>query len=207
MTSSDPRITVFVDPACPFAWATSRWLTGIAERRGVAVTWRQMSLATLNEGQEMSGAHAERMHTSRRAGRLLAAAGDAVFADLYRALGRRLHTDNQPLTDDLAVEALAECGLDAGLHAAMDDDSHDDAVAEAHALSQETLGGPGGSPITVIGDRAFFGPVLTGIPDAEEGDRLFDGLSALATTRAFAQVERPRTGPPDLAETDLAGVA
>lgn len=195
-----PSVTVFVDPACPFAWATSRWLTGIADRRGIPVTWRQMSLATLNEGREMEGPHAQRMVMSRRAGRLLAAAGEAAYADLYRALGRRLHTEGQELTDDLVVAALTECGLDPDLVTALDDPGYDAAVAAAHAASQDALGASGGSPITVIADRAFFGPVLTGIPSAADADRLFDGLSALATTEAFAQIERPRQGPPDLAE-------
>lgn len=194
-------IECFVDPACPFAWATSRWLLDVTARRGVPVEWRQMSLAVLNEGREMEGAHAQRMVTSRRAGRLLAAVaatGESV-GGIYTALGRRLHCDGRELSTEVAIEALAECGYDTDLAAALDDESFDAAVATAHQRSQDTLGSVGGSPITVIDERAFFGPVLTEVPAGEDADRLFDGLVAVADTAAFAQLERPRVGPPVLA--------
>ncbi|GAB23072.1 hypothetical protein GOPIP_039_00190 [Gordonia polyisoprenivorans NBRC 16320 = JCM 10675] len=208
MTSSpttDPGVGVgvveiYVDPACPFAWAASRWLAGVAERRGVPAIWRPMSLAVLNEDREVGGAHAERMTVSRRTGRLLAAAGDEAMRDLYFALGRRLHSEGRALSASLVGEALQECALPADLVAAMDDSSLDDVVRRAHRVSQEALGGTGGSPITVFDGRAYFGPVLTGIPGRDEADRLFDALTTLAGTEAFAQVERPRSGPPDLAE-------
>ncbi|QTI68718.1 DsbA family protein [Gordonia polyisoprenivorans] len=193
-------VEIYVDPACPFAWAASRWLAGVAERRGVGATWRPMSLAVLNEDREVGGAHAERMIVSRRTGRLLAAAGDEAMRELYFALGRRLHSDGSPLSERLVLEALAECALPTDLVAAMDDPVWDDAVRRAHRASQEALGGTGGSPITVFGGRAYFGPVLTGIPGRDEADRLFDALTTLAGTTAFAQVERPRSGPPNLAE-------
>ncbi|MFW0794064.1 DsbA family protein [Gordonia sp. CPCC 205515] len=201
MTEHAPTVDIYVDPACPFGWVTSRWLAGVAERRGVEVTWHQMSLAVLNDGREMDGAHAERMVTSRHAGRLLAATADLVPAkDLYLALGRRLHTEGLALTDDVAAAALTECGLDSASTTAMYDDRWDDAVAEAHRRSQEALGGTGGCPITVVSGRAFFGPVLTEIPSTDEADRLFDGLVALSDAPAFAQMERPRVGPPKLEE-------
>ncbi|MBE7192684.1 MAG: hypothetical protein INR66_09360 [Gordonia polyisoprenivorans] len=192
-------VEIYVDPACPFAWAASRWLAGVAERRGVPAIWRPMSLAVLNEC-EVGGAHAERMTVSRRTGRLLAAAGDEAMRDLYFALGRRLHSEGRALSASLVGEALQECALPADLVAAMDDSSLDDVVRRAHRVSQEALGGTGGSPITVFDGRAYFGPVLTGIPGRDEADRLFDALTTLAGTEAFAQVERPRSGPPDLAE-------
>ncbi|MDF3283659.1 MULTISPECIES: DsbA family protein [unclassified Gordonia (in: high G+C Gram-positive bacteria)] len=193
-------VEIYVDPACPFAWAASRWLAGVAERRGVHATWRPMSLAVLNEDREVGGAHAERMTVSRRTGRLLAAAGDEAMRELYFALGRRLHSEGRALSASLVSEALRECALPADLVAVMDDPVWDDAVRRAHRASQEALGGTGGSPITVFGGRAYFGPVLTGIPGRDEADRLFDALTTLAGTAAFAQVERPRSGPPNLAE-------
>lgn len=201
MTERPTQVEIFVDPACPFAWAASRWLVGAAERRGAVVTWKQMSLAVLNEGNETQGAHAARIAMSRRAGRVIAAAADpADIGPLYMALGQRLHTDGRELSDEVVREALSECGLDPAGVGAMDNDRWDAAVHAAHQRSQEALGGTGGSPITVIDGRAFFGPVLTEIPDEADADRLFDGLLALAATRAFAQVERPRVGPPDLRE-------
>lgn len=200
-TPAGPATEIYVDPVCPFAWVTSRWLDGVSLRRGVSVEWRQMSLSTLNEGHTMSGAHAERMVASRRAGRVFAAAAElAPMKDLYLAFGRRLHADERSLTTELMREALSECGLDPALAGAMGDPRYDDAVAAAHERSQTALGGTGGSPIVVIDGRAFFGPVLTEIPDPQSADRLFDGLAALAAIPAFAQVERPRVGQPNVKE-------
>ncbi len=196
-------IECYIDPACPFAWATSRWLTDVAGRRGMPLEFKQMSLAVLNADREMTGAHADRMVTSRRAGRLLAAVADASeeasISAIYTALGRRLHCNGEELSPELAADALVEAGLDPALADALDDPRFDDAVSRAHELSQKSLGSVGGSPITVIDGHAFFGPVLTEVPTGADADKLFDGLLAIADTPAFAQLERPRVGPPALA--------
>ncbi|GAB88896.1 mycothiol-dependent nitroreductase Rv2466c family protein [Gordonia rhizosphera] len=201
MSDQSHTVEINVDPLCPFAWVASRWLDGVAERRGVSVAWKQMSLAVLNEGQELDAERAARMEISWRAGRLLAAAADASdVKDLYMAIGRRLHTEGLEFTDELARSALVEVGSDPSLVSVMNDASRDDAVRKAHRLSQEALGGTAGTPIIVIDGRAFFGPVLTEIPSPSEADRLFDALTTLAGIPAFAQMERPMVGPPNLQE-------
>ncbi len=198
---TDTDVKIYGDPICPFTWVTSRWLTSAAEHSDVRVTWRLMSLAVLNEDQDADDAQAARLQTSRRIGRLVAAAtGTEDFGELYTALGRRLHAEGNELTDELAREALSECGLEPSLVSAMDDESWDDAVRAAHQRSQDALGDSGGSPITVVNGRAFFGPVLTEIPAPEEAVRLFGGFTALASSPAFAQVERPKSGPPNMHE-------
>lgn len=198
---TDTDIELYGDPVCPFTWVTSRWLAGVAARGDARVTWRLMSLAVLNEGQDADEAQAARLRTSRRIGRLVAATtGTHDFGELYTALGRRLHAEGNELTDELAREALSECGLDPSLVSAMDDESWDDSVRKAHQRAQDALGDTGGSPITVVNGRAFFGPVLTEIPAPEEASRLFDGFTALAASPSFAQVERPRSGPPKMHE-------
>lgn len=55
MTSGPPvgSVEFWFDPACPFTWRTSRWLAGVAARRGFDVQWRLMSLSILNEGREV----------------------------------------------------------------------------------------------------------------------------------------------------------
>ncbi len=36
-------ISVFVDPACPWAWLTSRWITEVAPKRELTIRWRSFS--------------------------------------------------------------------------------------------------------------------------------------------------------------------
>ena len=200
------NIDCYVDPACPFAWATSRWLTDVADRRDdVTLTLRQMSLAVLNADAiatgDMDPGMAHHMEISRGGGRLLAAAPDKAFADLYAALGRRVHLDHADVDTDVARTALEECGLDTTIAAAIDDPAHDAAVADAHAAAVAAYGEPSGTPLVAIDGRTFFGPVITEIPTGDAADGLLDALAVVARTPAFAQLQRPRSGPPTLTTT------
>lgn len=197
------NIDCYVDPACPFAWATSRWLTDVAARHDdVTLTLRQMSLAVLNADAIASGdmdpGKAHHMKISRAGGRLLAAAPDDAFSALYSALGRRIHLDHADVDTDVARTALEECGLDSTLAAAIDDPAHDAAVADAHAAAVAAYGEPSGTPLVAIDGRTFFGPVITEIPTGDAADDLLDALAVVARTPAFAQLQRPRSGPPTL---------
>lgn len=200
------NIDCHVDPACPFAWATSRWLTDVAGRRDdITLTLRQMSLAVLNADAIASGdmdpGMAHHMNISRAGGRLLAAAPGDAFADLYAALGRRIHLDHAEVTSDVARAALEECGLPGDLAAAVDDPGHDAAVEDAHEFAVAAYGEPSGTPLVTVDGRTFFGPVITEIPTGAAADDLLDALVVIARTPAFAQLQRPRSGPPTLTTT------
>lgn len=201
------NIECFIDPACPFAWATSRWLTDVARRRdGVTLTLRQMSLAVLNAeaiaGDTMDPKMTHHMEVSRSGGRLLAAAPVEKFADLYTALGRQIHHDRADVDISVARVALEECGLDPALADAIDDESLDQVVESAHAGAVAAYGEPSGTPLVAVDGRTFFGPVITEIPTGSEADDLFEALVLLARSRSFAQLQRPRSGPPILTTSE-----
>jgi 2-hydroxychromene-2-carboxylate isomerase len=205
MTSTDtgatPRVDFWFDPACPFSWMTSRWITEVAQARPLDLHWHVMSLAVLNEGQELPPQYAEKMGAARQGVRLAVAAaqrhGDDVLAALYTALGTRIYRDGRAFDVTVAAEALAEVGLDADLVDALDDASLDDAVAASHREGQQAVGEDVGTPVVAVDGRAFFGPVITPIAHGQEGLDLFEGLRLLSGTSAFSELKRARNGPPD----------
>ncbi|APE36389.1 disulfide bond formation protein DsbA [Nocardia mangyaensis] len=85
------EIDLYVDPVCPFAWVTSRWLLAAAEGSPHTVRLRQMSLAVLNDDHDVDADHQPMIERSRRLGRVFTAAtataGHDAFARLYDTLG------------------------------------------------------------------------------------------------------------------------
>ena len=105
-------------------------------------------------------------------------------------------------TSEFVVPALAEAGLPADLADALDEASWD---AEIQAETDEALSLTGrdvGTPILHFGPPdgpAFFGPVISRLPDAERALELWDHVSALAHFPSFAELkrslrERPQVG-------------
>ncbi|WP_134662876.1 MULTISPECIES: disulfide bond formation protein DsbA [unclassified Amycolatopsis] len=190
-------VVLYGDPVCPFAWLAYRWLADT----GAEFSVRPMSLAVLNEGNTVEEGHRQRVEDSLHAGRVRAAIADpAAAARFHVALGRRIHEQRQPLDSALLRAALRDAELPEDLAQQANSTDADPSVRRAHQESQDALGETGGSPITAIDGRAFFGPVLTELPAPAEGRSLLDALRATAAVPAFAEFRRPRTGTPTIPE-------
>ncbi|WP_031464513.1 hypothetical protein [Sciscionella sediminilitoris] len=194
------EVALYGDPVCPFAWLAYRWLSeAIPEPESLRLY--PMSLAVLNEGREVAPGHRGRIADSRSVGRVLAAIDDhRVRAALFTAIGVRVHEREERVDDGLLRAALREAGMPGELLSAAHTDAHDPAMRAMHQLSQDALGSTGGSPITTIDGRTFFGPVLTEPPGPDEGRALFEALATVAAVPAFAELRRNRTGAPTLAK-------
>ncbi|WP_440070825.1 mycothiol-dependent nitroreductase Rv2466c family protein [Streptosporangium sp. OZ121] len=215
---SEDLVDFWFDPGCPWAWITSRWILEVREVRPITINWREMSLAVINEKQDLSEEYRERVEIGRGTMRVFAAAraaaGDAAVGDLYTTLGTRYHgedglfrrpRDTKPdgglagrraameALEPVIAAALADAGLPAGLLAARTDGAWDEAIHASHALVPGGKRNPsliGVPTISVNGHAGQFGPVISEIPAGERAGRLWDAFKVLATEETFFELKR-----------------
>lgn len=209
MTTSR-SVTMFFDVSCPFAWVTSRWLKEVQKVRDVDVTWAPMSLSLLNEGRDLPEDYM-RMMIAAKAPALVSAAVYTHHPDLvdafYTEMGTRIH-DGEGIDkqdphgyDELLHTTLAHIGADPALYDAAhktadEPGSFEQQLRASHDKALELVGNEVGTPVLRLGDRAFFGPVLTRIPTGEVAGELFDASVVLGSYPHFFELKRSRTEGP-----------
>jgi 2-hydroxychromene-2-carboxylate isomerase len=213
-------IRFYFDPVCPFAWMTSKWVRLVQSQRDYAVEWRTISLRVLNAHldydahfpPEYAAGHTAGLRLLRVVHAARAEHGPEVVGRLYEALGRRIF-ETQPLeeqvvdgldvrgTADFLLPVLDELGLPRDLARSLDETSLDHGIGaeteEALALTGKDVGTP------IIHFRpphgvAFFGPVISRLPDDEDAVRLWDHVVGLAGFPGFAELKRSLRERPQL---------
>jgi 2-hydroxychromene-2-carboxylate isomerase len=189
-------VTFFFDPVCPWTWRASRWLSTVAEARGLDVEWRPFSLLVLNDGpDEEHGATLEVSHRALRLVEWLHRAGrQGDITGLYTALGELAHEAGFAFDDTLVTQAVRGAGLTAD-GTALDDDSLDAGVRASTGEALEAAGPGVGSPVLTVpgAARGLHGPVLKAVPDKPEALALWAAVEPLFGIGEFFEIKRGRT--------------
>jgi hypothetical protein len=199
-TSTKTAVEFWFDPSCPWAWMTSRWVDEVARYRDLDVTWKVMSLAVLNENNDVSESYKAFFPRALRYTRLVAAVkelhGQEFVKPLYDALGTRIHPGGSKDPDTVIPEALAEVGLPTGLIRYSLTDEFDEPMRASHFDGINRVGQDVGTPVIAVNGVAFFGPVISPAPKGEDAVKLWDGTVAVASYPGFFEIKRTRTVDP-----------
>ncbi|MGZ4625709.1 MAG: mycothiol-dependent nitroreductase Rv2466c family protein [Kineosporiaceae bacterium] len=188
------------DPACPWAWMTSRWIMEVEKVRGIEVRWHVMSLAVLNEGRDLPEKYRAAMERAWGPVRVIIAArelhGEKYVKALYDAMGTRIHPGRSKDFSQVIRESLEEVGLPGELAGYAGRDDFDALLRESHWEGISLVGEDVGTPVVAVNGTAFFGPVVTPAPKGEAAGRLWDGCLLVASMPGFYEIKRTRTQAP-----------
>jgi len=197
-------VHLHIDPACPWAWLTSRWLAEVERVRPVRVVTRLFDLAEINREADRDN---RRMAASHSAGELAmrvlvlverVAGGDAM-ARAYAEIGEAYQERAEPLGEASTLRpALQRAGLDPDLvEQAWADDSTMAELMRMHSAACER--GVFGVPALCFEEGpATFGPVVDRHLSGEEAGELWDHVSWLLRRGFFFELKRNRTSRADV---------
>jgi 2-hydroxychromene-2-carboxylate isomerase len=203
-------VEFFVDPSCPWAWITSRWLKEVAPRRDLEITWRSYCLEIrddygvaptmpeeFREAALVGHALSHRMLRMFEAAR--ARAGEESVDALYTAWGERFFVRGAAHDEGLLAACLAGCGRDGELADAADDDKWDGPIIAAMEVAY-AFGGPKTQTPTIVvrtdPPHGFKGPVMAPAPTGDAAVRLWDAIEVVSSEPGFFEITRPRANRP-----------
>ena len=220
-TSTSTDIRFYFDPVCPFCWLTSKWIRMVRAERGLTVDWRFISLRLINEHidydahfpPEYEAGHTAGLRLLRVVARARAEHGATAVDSLQAALGAHIF-DTPPAdgadektnremrgTRSFLEPILRDADLPIDLADALEDATRDDAIRadgeEALALTGKDVG----TPIIHFEPPdgvAFFGPVISRLPEPDRAVELWDHVVGLSRFPGFAELKRSLREQPQL---------
>lgn len=164
-----PLVRVWIDPGCPWAWQTVRWLRELRDRRVVDLDWYVFSLEV-----NASESDTPFFDAAKRYGETLVAlalarheGGDEAFEAFYSALGVRLHDHGEPISPELARKAAVDADMPGLVDRSVADPSlADEVVAEyREARTLDIFGVP---TLQLGGAPPIYGPIVPLAPTGDE---------------------------------------
>lgn len=218
---STAAIRFYFDPVCPFCWLTSKWVRMVQSERHFTVDWRFISLRLINSHidydahfpPEYEAGHTAGLRLLRVAARTRAEHGPQALDSLQTVFGEHIFdtppaevTDEEQRRERRGTRAFVEpilrdAGLPIDLADALDEESWD---AEVRADGEEALrltGKDVGTPIIQFDPPdgvAFFGPVISRLPEKGAACELWDHVVGLSRFPGFAELKRSLREQPQL---------
>lgn len=197
MTVTAPtRLDFYFDAQCPYAWRTALWLREVRRERPVEVTWRQFSLALVNQDEPDSSL----ARKGDLLGRLFIAAerlgGNDAVERLYLAVGDAIHGRGlNPLNAGVVEDALSAAGLPTELR---DTALADATTARDYRASHEAGVAKGGFGVPTLvfegSDSGCYGPVVDPVPIGQAALALWDFTTWAARQPYLWELKRNRQG-------------
>lgn len=162
-----PRVRVWTDPACPWAWQTATWLRDLRERGVIEIEWRIFSLEINSSEPDLPYWEAARLHGESHVALALAhrEGGDEAFESFYSSIGALLHDERHEPSPELTRKAAADAGMHDLVDRAIVDPSLTDVVRTEYELARQ--------------DDVFGVPTLQLVPD---GSVVYGPILPLAPT-------------------------
>jgi 2-hydroxychromene-2-carboxylate isomerase len=199
-TATSDTVDFWFDPACPWAWLTSRWMLEVEKVRPVTTVFHVMSLSLLNEDKNLTEERRAALQANFAPVRVALAVeedyGSDKLREFYTAIGLRFHNGKQDRNRATLEAALSDVGVPVAFADKGDTDANDDALRKSHHAGMDPVGMDVGTPVIHVGGVAFFGPVITPRPTGEAAGRLFDSVVTLAGFEGFYELKRTRTQGP-----------
>jgi predicted DsbA family dithiol-disulfide isomerase len=184
---SRAEVRAWLDPSCPWAWQAYIWLRNLQDQGEIRLDHGLFSLevnatqhpTSFEEAAPRYGHAIAALALARREG------GQEAFADVYVAIGRRLHEEGRTIDDDLVREAVDEAGFGGRASAR---ELGDELLEEYRsARAADVFGVP---TLQVDGGKPTYGPILAVGPTGEDGIALWHDVVGLLRRDTFFELKR-----------------
>ena len=199
-------VDVYVDPSCPWAWNTSRWIKEVALQRDLTVSWQSFCIE-IRDDYGVSPHIPEHLHQVAKEGHALShrflrvleaartAAGEEAVDNLYTQWGKRFFEPDRERNDAVIADCLTAANLDVAMLAEADNEKWDEPIVAAMEIAYQFGGHKTQTPTVVIGDdppHGFKGPVMSPPPSGAAALELWDAINVVSRQPAVFEITRPR---------------
>jgi len=184
-------VRVWVDPSCPWAWQTVRWLLDLREHGVAELTWSLFSLEVNSSPAGTPFREAAPRHGASLAALTLARQdlGPSAFEALYVALGDLLHERKLDPTHELVRTAANDAGMRDVADRAAAQPNLGDAVIDEY-LAARKLDVFGVPTLQLADHKPVYGPIVANAPAGDDAVSLWNDVRGFAERGDLFELKR-----------------